>query len=264
MKEGIELESWIEFGRGPLFRLAFTLMVLGLMRVFILTFINLTEAYRRSPDRLVAWKEIRNKTLAWLFPISKLWTKRPIYSCVSFAFHVGLLLVPLFLAAHVMLWERATGFAWFSLHQNLADWLTLVVIATGLGLFLGRVFHGGARSLSRRQDYVWPLLLTVPFATGYVCSNVLISPKAYQLLMLIHIYAGNLIMMMIPFTKIAHCVLLPLSQLTTAIAWKFPVGAGDRVAATLGYSDRPTWVERPRLGDRSATVDEAGKEALAG
>jgi len=175
------LESWIDFGRGPLFRLAFALMVLGLLRIFILTLINMTEAYRRNSDQIVAWKEIRNKTLAWLLPISRLWTKRPVYSSVSFLFHVGLLLVPLFLAAHVTLWESAVGFAWFRLPQNLADWLTLIVIATGLGMFFGRVFHGGARFLSRRQDYVWPLLLAVPFATGYVCSNVLISPKSYQL-----------------------------------------------------------------------------------
>ena len=52
---------------------------------------------------------------------------------------------------------------------------------------------------------------------------------------------------MIPFTKLAHCVLAPLSQAVTAVAWKFPPGAGDRVAATLGYADRPSWVPGARL-----------------
>jgi hypothetical protein len=104
----------------------------------------------------------------------------------------------------------------------------------------------------------------VPFATGYVCSNIPISPKSYQVMMLLHIYAGDLIMMMIPFTKIAHCVLLPLSQLATGIAWKFPAGAGDRIIATLGYLDQPAWVEKPRLGGRSSSAEERGKEALAG
>ena len=28
------METWIEFGRGPLFRFAFALMVLGLLRVW--------------------------------------------------------------------------------------------------------------------------------------------------------------------------------------------------------------------------------------
>jgi len=66
-------------------------------------------------------------------------------------------------------------------------------------------------------------------------------------MMLIHVLSADLIMVMIPFTKIAHCMLLPLSQLVTGISWKFPPGAGDRVIETLGYEDRPTWVEKPRL-----------------
>ena len=60
--------------------------------------------------------------------------------------------------------------------------------------------------------------------------------------MLVHVYSANLILLLIPFSKIAHCVLTPLSQVVTAVAWKFPAGAGDRVAATLGYADRPTWL----------------------
>ena len=160
---------------------------------------------------------------------------------------MALLLVPIFLAAHVLLWKRSTGLAWPALPQNPANILTLVVLVSGLGLFLGRLFDARARRLSRRQDYAWPLLLMVPFATGYICANVAIRPKTYEEMMLVHVYSANLIMLMIPFTKIAHCVLAPLSQVVTAVAWKFPAGAGDRVAATLGYADRPTWVEKPRL-----------------
>jgi hypothetical protein len=46
------VEAWIEFGRGPLFRLAFCLMVLGLLRVIVLTIIGIVEAYRRTPTGL--------------------------------------------------------------------------------------------------------------------------------------------------------------------------------------------------------------------
>ncbi len=71
------------------------------------------------------------------------------------------------------------------------------------------------------------------------------APAAYQSLMLLHVYSADLIMLLIPFTKIAHCVLAPLSQVVTAMAWKFPAGAGDRVAATLGYADRPAGWQKP-------------------
>ena len=141
----------------------------------------------------------------------------------------------------------SVGFAWFAIPQPLANYLTVIVVAAGVALFLSRVLEPGARRLSRAQDFAWPLLLAIPFVTGFLCANVAIGPKAYQALMLVHVYSADLIMLLIPFTKIAHCVLAPLSQMVTAIAWKFPAGAGDRVAATLGYADRPTWLPKARL-----------------
>jgi nitrate reductase gamma subunit len=256
------VEAWIEFGRGPLFRMAFALMILGLLRILINTALGILGALRRNPDRIVAWREVVRQTVAWLFPVGRLWRKRPVYSSVSLLFHCGLLVVPFFLAAHVLLWERSVSVAWPPIPQVLADWLTLLTIVTGAALFLGRLLSANARALSRRQDYLWPLLLVVPFATGYICSNALIGPKTYQSLMLIHVYSADLILLMIPFTKIAHCVLAPLSQLVSAVAWKFVPGAGDRVAATLGYAERPTWTEKARLGGPPGPL-AAQKEVLA-
>lgn len=241
------MTNWIEFGRGPLFRLCFVLMVLGLARIVILTLVGVYEAYGRNPDKIVNWKEVRHQTIAWLFPIGRLCRQRPFYSLLSFAFHVGLIITPLFLASHVLLWRSAVGFGWPAIPQGWANGLTWVAILTGVGLFLARVLDRATRKLSRPQDLLWPLLIAIPFITGYLASNAAIGPRAYQELMLIHIYAGDLIMLMIPFTKIAHCVLTPLSQLVTAVAWKFPAGAGERVAETLGFSDRPTWVPKARL-----------------
>ncbi len=252
------METWIEFGRGPLFRIAFSLMLLGLLRSVVLTAIGIAEAYRQSPDKIVSWREVRRQTISWLFPVTRLWRQRPVYSTVSFLFHVGLLMVPPFLFAHVLLWKRSTGFAWFAIPQSLANYLTVIVIVAGMALFLSRVFDAKSRKLSRLQDFAWPLLLVVPFITGFLCTNVAIGPKTYQSLMLVHVYMANLIMLLIPFTKIAHCVLAPLSQLVTAIAWKFPAGAGDRVAATLGYADRPTWLPKARL--ETATVAHSGAD----
>lgn len=253
------MESWIGFGRGPLFRLAFALMVFGLLRIVALTVISVVEAYRRNEDHIVNWPEVARQTLGWLFPVGRLWRRRPVYSTVSILFHAGLLIVPLFLAAHVFAWKRALGFGWTAMPQALANGLTLAVVVCGLALFVGRVSGAAARTLSRPQDYAWPLLLILPFATGYVCSNLAIGAKTYDALMLLHVYSADLILLLIPFTKIAHCVLAPLSQVVTAVAWKFPAGAGDRVAATLGYADRPTWMENARL-DRAVAATRVASE----
>ena len=133
-------------------------------------------------------------------PFKKAPNSRPLYSLVSIFFHIGLIIVPLFLYAHVHLWKGALGFGWFALSQNVADILTLTTIAFGLLLFIGRVGSKNASFISRRQDYFWPLVLLVPFVTGYVCANLALAPGTYQVFMLVHILAGELIFVLIPFT----------------------------------------------------------------
>jgi nitrate reductase gamma subunit len=247
LEEESKLDAWIEFGRGPLFRFAFVVAALGLARLLALAVAGGLEVWRNSPDRRLPWKDIVTNTLGWLAPVARLWSRRPVYSTVSCAFHVGLLLVPFALAAHVTLWKRALGFAWPAIPQPLADWLTLTVIAAGAGLALMRAAPKGARALSRFQDYAILLLLTTPFFTGYLCSNADLGSGTYRAIFLCHVYSGDLVLLLLPFTRLAHCVLAPLSQLAGALSWKLAPGAGDRVAETLGYANRPSWVEGARL-----------------
>jgi nitrate reductase gamma subunit len=241
------LDGWIEFGRGPLFRFAFVLAALGLARVLALAIAGAVDVWRDTPDRRLPWKQMALSTLGWLVPVTRLWTRRPVYSTVSFAFHAGMLVVPFVLVAHILLWKRAVGFAWPAIPQALADWLTLTVIVCGILLIVLRVAYSGTRRLSRLQDYSALVLIVLPFLTGYLCAHADLAPGTYRAFFLLHVYSGDLILILLPFTKLAHCVLAPLSQFATALSWKLAPGAGDRVAETLGYADRPTWVEGARL-----------------
>ncbi|MBS1261392.1 MAG: hypothetical protein MAG453_00713 [Calditrichaeota bacterium] len=242
------MQGWLDFARGPLFRFCFLLMVLGLLRAFAFSAAGLLRAHRRAGDRDVPWRRLVADTVSWLAPVGRLWRSRPLYSTISVVWHAGLILVPLFLAAHVTLFRNSAGFAWFALPQPAADVLTWLTVLGSFALFAGRVGDRNARSLSRRQDYLWPLLIAVPFISGALCSQAPLSPAAYQALMLVHLLSGNLVLVLIPFTKVAHCVLLPLSQLVSGVGWKFPAGAGDRVAATLGKPPTPVVDLKPSAG----------------
>ena len=233
------MQELLDFARGPLFRLSFIIMILGLIRIFILDVYNAIKAYKRAGDKRLAWGDAIIKTLRWIFPIRSAFTRRPIYSVVSILFHIGLILVPIFLLAHIQLWKSGIGISWWSLPNNWADMLTLMTIAGALALFLGRIGNKGARMLSRKQDYLWPLLLILPFISGYFCANTVLSPQAYQFTMLIHVLSGELILSLLPFTKIAHCVLVPLSQFIIALAWKFPAHVDDEICASLNKKGAP-------------------------
>jgi nitrate reductase gamma subunit len=233
------VEGLLHFLQGPLFRLTFAVGALGLLRVILLDLAGLVEAYRKAGDKNVPWADALKKTIAWLLPVNRIWHRRPVYSLISILFHIGLLLTPIFLFAHVTLWQKTIGLGWWTLPSVVADWLTMATVVFGLALFLGRIGSSGARAISRKQDYLWPLLLIVPFITGLLCANVTLQPHHYQLLMAAHLLSAELIFVLVPFTKIAHCILMPLSQVVSAVAWKFPARVDDDVAATLNKKGAP-------------------------
>jgi nitrate reductase gamma subunit len=233
------METFLDFARGPLFRLTFAIMILGLLRILILDIWAAGEAYRRAGDKTLPWPMIIRRTAQWFFPIKRVGTNRPVYSILSMLFHIGLIAVPIFLAAHVRLWSEALGFGWVTLPKVWADWMTLVTIAAALLLFLGRIASHASNYISRKQDYLWPLLLLLPFATGYFCANVSMEPAMYNLLMLMHILSAELIFVLMPFTKIAHCILMPLSQFISNLAWKFPANTDEDVCTTLNKKGAP-------------------------
>lgn len=233
------MDAVIEFAQGPLFRLTFGIMILGLIRLLVLDVINAVEAYRRAGDKSLAWTAAITKTVSWLFPLKRAFTQRPVYSVISIVFHIGLILVPVFLLAHIQLWEAGLGVSWWSLPHFWADLLTITTIVTGAALFFGRIGQRSAHALSRTQDYLWPILLIIPFVTGYICANTVVGPATYQLTMLVHLLSAELIFVLIPFTKIAHCVLMPLSQFIITLAWKFPARVDDKICTTLKKKGAP-------------------------
>ena len=54
--------------------------------------------------------------------------------------------------------------------------------------------------------------------------------------MLLHLLSAELLLLITPFTKLAHIVLFPFDRLSE-VHWQLRPGAGDRVAAAL-YGER--------------------------
>ncbi len=233
------VNSMLDFARGPLFRFTFALMILGLVRLVGLTLYGALRAYLYAGDKALLWPIIRQRTLWWLFPFARFRRTRFVYSIISFVFHVGLIITPIFLFAHVYLWERGIGISWWVLPPRLADLLTVLTVVAAVALFVGRVGSSFSRTISRGWDYAWPLLLTVPFVSGFFATHPTWSPVSYSVMMLIHILSAEVIFVLVPFSKIAHCVLVPFSQLVSDLGWRFPASAGRDVAKTLGKESVP-------------------------
>ncbi len=232
------MDAWLQLARGPLFWAALVFALLGLGRHLVLTLWEGARAYRRAGDKDVPTRKILADTARWLFPTRTLRNRWP-YSVTTFLFHVGVILVPLFLAGHIALWRKALGFGWPALPNVVSTTLTLVVLAAAVAIIVQRVFVKESRVLSGFQDYAIPLLIAVAFGSGFMVMHPAWNPFGRDATLLVHVLSGDLLLFLTPVTKLSHMVLLPLTQLVSQLAWHFPPDAGERVGVALGKESEP-------------------------
>ncbi len=232
------MESWLEWARGPAFLFALVFMLLGLARHLALTIWEVARTMYRAGDKTLPYRQIFVTTLKWLFPMEKL-KDRIVLSLTSVSFHIAILIVPIFLGGHIALWARGLGVSWPAIPNLLADVLTVVAIVTAVALVIQRAAARPTRSLSRFQDYVIPLIVAVPFATGFLVMHPAVNPFSYEAMLLVHVMSANLLLVLIPITKLSHIALLPTVQLVSEVAWHWPPDAGSRLAVTLGKENEP-------------------------
>ncbi len=212
------MESWIEFGRGPMFRLSFVLMTLGLLRIFVTAFVagmNRSIMKNETSGRGGSTSGYAGQLEVTTTPISR----RPLEAVVEIVFHLGVIIVPLFVAAHVIQWHKGAGFGWWELPQPVADNLTILVIILApllAGTRIWRHSEPGSTQASLR-----PLFVAIPFVTGYICVNGFVTPTTYYTSMLIHVWTGNLLMLALGFSSLADLVIVPVSDYCDKIGWRF-------------------------------------------
>lgn len=232
------MESWLEWARGPAFVFSFGFMVLGLVRHVILTLWETGRAMHRAGDKVYPYRQILLGTLKWLFPMGKM-KEQMVFSITSMLFHIAILIVPIFLGGHIALWARGLRVSWPSIPNGVADVLTIVAIVTAAALVVQRVSARATRSLSRFQDYALPIVIALPFATGFLVMHPGVNPFSFQATLFVHIMSANAVFVLIPLTKLSHMVLLPTVQLTAEVGWHWPSNAGSKLGVTLGKEDVP-------------------------
>lgn len=227
----MSIEQWIDFAKGPLFTLTFGIMILGLARHFV---IQIYELIAGKGRRLTAapWRKILKDAAGWVVPVKQIMKGTPFFSSVSYLFHIGVIIVPVFLADHIVLWEKTLGVNLPSISSGWADFLTLFTLACVVVLFGFRTFGSRQRAMSRRIDYVLLVLIFLPFATGFMASHPSMNPIRWEVMMLVHLLSAELLFIVIPFTKLAHIVLFAFDRIS-ALHWQLRPGAGDKVANAL-------------------------------
>jgi hypothetical protein len=229
-------DAWIELARGPLFRISLAVCLLGLAYLTVTTVFNIARAWWRAGDRTLPLGAITRATARWIVPVRLIRT-RPLYSVGSFAFHAGILLVPVFSIGHVRLWQQSVHIPWPVLPAGVADALSIVAVIALAGVLAGRWSSSVARGLSRAQDVLVLVLLLGVALTGLAAAHPAWSPFGARGVLLAHLLLADATLVLTPMTKIAHCVLFPFLQLVFEVGWHFPAASGRHVAIALAKED---------------------------
>ena len=206
--------DFYSFVEGPLLWVAFLTFVIG-------SLIRATMFFSESlkKDKIIyqhfSWKYIFATFGRWMLPLNKDVAKNPVFTILAYIFHVCLIVVPIWLSGHITLWEESRfEWSWTSMPDGLADWMTLIFLAIALFFLLRRIILADIRLISTFSDYFLLIVTALPFLTGYFLTHGTLDDIAFlgDNMQIIHMLSGELMLILIPFTKLSHFILFFFSR----------------------------------------------------
>ena len=192
-----------EFVTGPLAWAAWGIFLLG-SAWRLSSMYQLAKKKDASSLAFMDWGFSLRSILNWLIPFNALgWRQSPVMTVTTFAFHICLIAVPVFLVAHVALWTEFFGVSYATIPDNVADIMTLVVIAVCLFFAGRRIMQPEVRYITTPQDWLALVIVLAPFLTGFLAYHQALD---YDLMVVLHVVAGEIMLAAIPFTRLSHMV----------------------------------------------------------
>jgi nitrate reductase gamma subunit len=198
-----------DFVSGPLAWLAFILFIGGSLYrlIHLMVLVHKKEKFIYS---YISLKYALRSIAHWMTPFATENMRRhPVLTIVAFAFHICLILTPIFLLAHVTLVEESWNISWWTLPEGAAQIMTIAVIASCVFFLVRRMIRPEVRYVTYTSDYVILAIVAAPFVTGLLAYY---QWFAYQIFMILHILSGEVMLAAIPFTRLSHMLFAPLTR----------------------------------------------------
>ena len=191
------MNTWIEIARGPLLRFAVAVALLGLLRLVVLSVWSVVRpGGGRLRDRLVGLAPFR---------------ERPVLAAVRLLFTAATLVVPLFALGHLTILEQEVGLSYSPLPGNVLHGLLLAAVLLAAVLFVGSVVRPAPGPSGRVPDTYWAPFVGLTMISGFLAAHPWYSPLSYHATLLAHLLAGELALILAPFTSLARLVLGPFA-----------------------------------------------------
>ena len=159
------------FAEGPLLWIAFLVFIIGTL-IRMAQFIFVARTKDKPLYNYFSVKYILATLARWLLPLNVTVKKNPVFIICVYLFHICLIVVPIWLAGHVSLWEESRfGWSWSSIPDKWADWMTLLLLAIAIFFILRRALLADLRLLTTAGDYLLIVVTVLPFLTGYFLTH---------------------------------------------------------------------------------------------
>ena len=194
---------------GPLAWAAWTIFVLGSIYKIWST---LDTARKKDQVLLnyVSFKYGMRSIINWSIPFNTVNMRlNPIFTGVAFFFHIAFFVLLVFVSAHQIMIEEGFGIGWFAIPDFVADILAFAVIGACIFFAVRRVIRPEVNYVTDWTDFALLALVAAPFVTGVLAYHQLGN---YMLMVVLHMVSAELLLVAIPFTRLSHMLLAPLTR----------------------------------------------------
>jgi nitrate reductase gamma subunit len=136
------------------------------------------------------------------------WRNQPYMTFFTFLFHLAVVLIPIFGAAHTTLWREWLGLPLPSLPGGVTQFLVWGFIISFAFLVLRRLALPQVRILTTKHDWFILGLTGLAFISGALAA----WGFSYDFWLLTHIFVVEVLLILTPFTKLSHMALFFMSR----------------------------------------------------
>ena len=194
---------------GPLAWAAWAIFVLGSIYKIWST-LNTARKKDKVLLNYVSFRYGMRSIINWSIPFNTVNMRlNPIFTGVAFFFHIAFFALLIFVSAHQIMIEEGFGIGWFTIPDFVADIIAFAVIAACIFFGVRRVVRPEVSYVTDWTDFALLSLVAAPFVTGVLAYHQLGN---YMLMVVLHMLSAELLLVAIPFTRLSHMLLAPLTR----------------------------------------------------
>ncbi len=198
----------LDFARGPAMQAATLILIAGMfwrLTGILLLRRRAAHAAARNPfaTRLLGGAVT---LITRTFPRRTFWPRVGQGVALAYIFHIGLFIILLGGAPHILIIHEIFGLAWPNLPKGVVVIVSAITLGSLILLLIRRLTHPVLKLLSKPDDYISWVIVFLPVLSGMLLSGETVA--GYGTLLALHIFSIEALMIWLPFGKLMHVSLV--------------------------------------------------------